>query len=83
MLQPWSRRPSTSPGAVSVEVTELIVDLREELSVQGLDTGPHTIKPVNSSDTSPSTPTATTNPKTHPNKPAPPKGGCSHNFPMS
>ena len=38
-----SRRPRTSPGAVSVEVTELIVNLRADLAGQGLDAGPHTI----------------------------------------
>ena len=38
-----SRRPRTSSGAVSAEVTELIVGLRADLDGQGLDAGPHTI----------------------------------------
>jgi transposase InsO family protein len=42
-FEPRSRRPGTSPTAVSDEAVELIVRLRKELSGQGLDAGPHTI----------------------------------------
>jgi transposase InsO family protein len=42
-FEPRSRRPKTSPAAISDEVVELIVRLRKELSGQGLDAGPHTI----------------------------------------
>jgi transposase len=42
-FEPRSRRPKTSPKAVSRETVELIVLLRKELSGQGLDAGPHTI----------------------------------------
>jgi len=42
-FEPRSRRPKTSPNAVSGEVADLIVRLRKELSGQGLDAGPHTI----------------------------------------
>ena len=38
-----SRRPGSSPSKVSDETVELVVNLRSELSVQGLDAGPHTI----------------------------------------
>ena len=38
-----SRRPRTAPAAIPAEVVELVVNLRTELSVQGLDAGPHTI----------------------------------------
>ena len=38
-----SRRPKTSPTAISGEVVELIMRLRKDLSGQGLDAGPHTI----------------------------------------
>jgi hypothetical protein len=38
-----SRRPKVSPTALTVEVTDLIVELREKLSVAGLDAGPETI----------------------------------------
>ena len=38
-----SRRPRRSPAAIGDEVVELIVNLRAELSGQGLDAGPHTI----------------------------------------
>ena len=41
--QPRSRRPKTSPNAISDAAAELIVRLRKELSGQGLDAGPHTI----------------------------------------
>ena len=40
---PRSRRPKTSPTAISDEAVELIVALRKELSGQGLDAGPQTI----------------------------------------
>jgi transposase InsO family protein len=42
-FEPRSRRPKTSPGAISDEAAELIVWLRKDLSGQGLDAGPHTI----------------------------------------
>ncbi len=38
-----SRRPCTSPAAISDEVVELAVNLRSELSAEGLDAGPYTI----------------------------------------
>jgi transposase InsO family protein len=42
-FEPRSRRPRTSPTAVSDEVVELIIRLRKELAGQGLDAGPQTI----------------------------------------
>ena len=42
-FEPRSRRPKSSPTAVAPEVVELIVNLRAELSAQGLDAGPATI----------------------------------------
>jgi len=42
-FEPRSRRPRTSPAAVSAQVTGLIVRLRKELAGDGLDAGPHTI----------------------------------------
>jgi transposase InsO family protein len=42
-FEPRSRRPKTSPSAISPDVVELVVRLRKELSGQGLDAGPHTI----------------------------------------
>jgi transposase InsO family protein len=42
-FEPRSRRPATSPSAVSPGTVELIVRLRKELAGQGLDAGPHTI----------------------------------------
>jgi transposase InsO family protein len=42
-FEPRSRRPKTSPGAISAEAAGLIVALRKQLSGQGLDAGPHTI----------------------------------------
>jgi transposase InsO family protein len=42
-FQARSRRPKSSPTAVSVAVVEQIVRLRKELSDSGLDAGPHTI----------------------------------------
>ena len=38
-----SRRPCTSPTVIPAEVVELAVNLRSELSAQGLDAGPHTV----------------------------------------
>jgi transposase InsO family protein len=40
---PRSRRPKVSPTALPVEVTGLIVELREKLTATGLDAGPDTI----------------------------------------
>lgn len=42
-FEPRSRRPETSPNAISAETAELIVRLRKELAGQGLDAGPQTI----------------------------------------
>ncbi|MCB2178008.1 MAG: IS481 family transposase [Actinomycetales bacterium] len=42
-FEPRSRRPKTSPGALSAASVELIVRLRKELTDQGLDAGPDTI----------------------------------------
>jgi len=42
-FEPRSRRPKTSPAAISDDVAELIVRLRKELAGRGLDAGPHTI----------------------------------------
>ena len=42
-FEPRSRRPVTSPQAISADVADLIVRLRKELSEQGLDAGPVTI----------------------------------------
>jgi transposase len=42
-FEPRSRRPLTSPAAISTEPVELIVALRKELAGQGLDAGPDTI----------------------------------------
>jgi transposase InsO family protein len=42
-FEPRSRRPKTSPNAVSDQIADLIVRLRKDLSGQGLDAGPHTI----------------------------------------
>jgi len=38
-----SRRPRTSRNAISASTVELIIQLRGELTRQGLDAGPHTI----------------------------------------
>jgi transposase InsO family protein len=38
-----SRRPRTSPGALDPATTDLILQLREQLSTAGLDAGPDTI----------------------------------------
>jgi transposase InsO family protein len=42
-FEPGSRRPHGSPNRVSDVVNEQIVNLRETLTEQGLDAGPHTI----------------------------------------
>lgn len=42
-LEPRSRRPKTSPGALAPEVVDLIVGIRKELTDAGLDAGPETI----------------------------------------
>ena len=42
-FEPRSRRPRTSPTAISDQAVELIIALRKELAGQGLDAGPHTI----------------------------------------
>ena len=42
-FEPRSRRPRTSPNAVSDQVADLIIGLRKDLAGQGLDAGPHTI----------------------------------------
>jgi transposase InsO family protein len=42
-FEPRSRRPKTSPAAISGATVELIIRLRKELAGQGLDAGPDTI----------------------------------------
>jgi transposase InsO family protein len=42
-FEPRSRRPKSSPNAISASTVELIITLRKELAGQGLDAGPHTI----------------------------------------
>jgi transposase len=42
-FEPRSRRPKTSPSAISDATAELIVRLRKDLAGQGLDAGPDTI----------------------------------------
>jgi transposase InsO family protein len=42
-FEPRSRRPKTSPNAVSDETVQLIVKVRKDLTGQGLDAGPDTI----------------------------------------
>ena len=42
-FEPRSRRPKTSPTALSAGTADLIAGLRKELSGQGLDAGPDTI----------------------------------------
>lgn len=44
VFEPGSRRPASNPNATPPEVVELIVELREKLSVTGLDAGPETIR---------------------------------------
>jgi transposase len=43
VFEPRSRRPQTSPTAVSAEVVDLIIELRQKLTATGLDAGPDTI----------------------------------------
>lgn len=43
-LQPRSRRPKTTPIATPVEVRARVVQLRAQLSADGLDAGPETIR---------------------------------------
>jgi len=42
-FEPRSRRPKSSPAAISADTAELIVALRKELAGQGLDAGPAAI----------------------------------------
>src|SRR5262245_44330534 len=42
-FEPRSRRPKTSPQAISDQAVELIIKLRKDLAGRGLDAGPHTI----------------------------------------
>jgi transposase len=42
-FEPRSRRPGTSPRAISADTADLIVRLRKELTDQGMDAGPVTI----------------------------------------
>ncbi len=42
-FEPRSRRPKTSPNAVSDQIADLIAGLRKDLAGQGLDAGPDTI----------------------------------------
>jgi transposase InsO family protein len=42
-FEPRSRRPRTSPSAISPDTADLIIRLRKDLTGQGLDAGPHTI----------------------------------------
>jgi len=42
-FEPRSRRPKTSPTAISDEAADLIIRLRKDLAGQGLDAGPQTI----------------------------------------
>jgi len=42
-FEPRSRRPRTSPNAISADTVELVVLIRKELAGQGLDAGPDTI----------------------------------------
>ena len=42
-FEPRSRRPKTSPTAISDDAADLIIRLRKDLAGQGLDAGPQTI----------------------------------------
>jgi transposase InsO family protein len=42
-FEPRSRRPKTSPSAISDDTVQLIIKLRKDLAGQGLDAGPDTI----------------------------------------
>ena len=43
-FEPRSRRPRTSPSGTTPEIVKLIIDLRDELTLAGLDAGPATIR---------------------------------------
>ena len=43
-FEPRSRRPRSSPNATTAEVVDLIVGLRDEFTLTGLDAGPATIR---------------------------------------
>ena len=43
-FEPRSRRPKTTPTAIDADTVALIVNLRQQLTAQGLDAGPHTIQ---------------------------------------
>ena len=43
-LQPRSRRPRSNPNATPVEVRERVIALRRQLTADGLDAGPETIR---------------------------------------
>jgi transposase InsO family protein len=43
-FEPRSRRPKSTPGTLDNETVELIVELRKDLTGQGLDAGPDTIR---------------------------------------
>src|SRR5580700_3201901 len=43
-FEPRSRRPKTSPTALSTTVVDQIIELRRQLSSAGLDAGPDTIR---------------------------------------
>jgi len=43
-FRPRSRRPNSSPSAIGAETVELILRVRKQLTEQGLDAGPHTIR---------------------------------------
>lgn len=42
-LEPYSRRPRTTPNALAAVTVELILELRRQLTAKGLDAGAHTI----------------------------------------
>src|SRR5947209_11052884 len=42
-LEPRSRRPKTNPGAISETVRQRVIELRAQLTADGLDAGPVTI----------------------------------------
>src|SRR5260370_26669482 len=42
-FQPRSRRPKSSPAAITDVTAELIIAVPKDLAGQGLDAGPHTI----------------------------------------
>jgi transposase len=42
-FEPRSRRPKSSPSAISADTADLILRLRKDLAGRGLDAGPHTI----------------------------------------